>query len=133
MTVLEIVKAKTKKLTDLQSIDYDIAIDEVEQKIKSYINRDEVPEELNFTWANMSVDLLKYSYYSNLTPEKLTSDPDIDPALISSLKIGDLSIQLGSVSSLDDRVKALKAHRISLDDLIMNYKDDLNKYRRMVW
>jgi hypothetical protein len=136
MTVLEIVKSKTKNLPELADVDIQLAIDEIEQHIKNFINYDtdeSIPDGHLYTWANMSRDLVKYDYYANQTLETLTSLPDIDPNLINTLKVGDVSISLGSGTASNDKVKALRSHNATLDDITMNYKNELYRFRRMVW
>lgn len=137
MTVLEIVLAKAKALKDAGSItevDAQLAIDEVEQVIKNYCNINDtvdIPAALNFTWANMSVDLLKYTYSSNSADS--STGAEVDSAEVSSLKIGDTQISLGGAASTNQRAAALRSHSATLDTLTMNYTAQLNKFRRMVW
>jgi hypothetical protein len=134
MTILEIVSSKAKTLLSsgaITEVDAQLAIDEVEQTIKNYCSVSLVPAELNFTWANMAVDLLKYDHAVNSTGDV----SDIDSSEVSSLKIGDTQVQLGGTSekSTNQRATALRSHVAGLDAIIMNYKDQLNKQRRMVW
>ena len=58
MTILEIVNLKIVDAT-ITEPEKALAVGEVEQVIKNYCNIDEVPEALNYTWANMAVDLVK--------------------------------------------------------------------------
>lgn len=126
MTVLEIVNLKITDAT-ITELDIQLAIDEVQMVIKNYCNIDEVPEALNYTWANMAVDLIKYNYESNNSGGEVAADA----ADVSSLKIGDTQIQLGGGSS--SRAKVLNSHKLNLDRIVMNYQSQLNKFRRMVW
>lgn len=133
MTVLEIVGAKVKALVAsgaITEVNEQLAIDETEQVIKNYCNINLVPAGLNFTWANMAVDLLKYTYASNSAD---TSSAEPDSAEVSSVKIGDTQIQLGGASTTNQRAAALRSHTAMLDSITMNYKEQLNKFRRMVW
>lgn len=126
MTILEIVQAKIKNEA-ITELDIQLAIGEVEEVIKNYCNIDEVPEALKYTWANMAVDLVKYNYESNNSGGEVAADA----ADVSSIKVGDTQIQLGGGSG--SRAKVLNSHRPNLDQIVMNYQSQLNKFRRMVW
>ena len=126
MTVNEIVRAKIKDEAIIE-LDIQLAVMEVEEVIKQYCNMDQVPEALKYTWANMAVDLVKYNYESNNSGGEVAADA----ADVSSIKVGDTQIQLGGGSG--SRAKVLNSHRPNLDQIVMNYQSQLNKFRRMVW
>jgi hypothetical protein len=128
MTILEIVKAKIKNEA-ITELDIQLAISEVEEVIKNYCNIDTIPEALKFTWANMSVDLVRYQYESNISADDVLAG--IDASDVSNLKIGDTQIALQGNNS--ERGKTLKSHRPNLDRIVMNNKEQLNRFRRMVW
>lgn len=128
MTILEIVRAKIKDAA-ITELDIQLAIDEVQMVIKNYCSIDEVPEGLKYTWANMAADLVLYQYASNNSSDDVLSDIDVGD--ISNLKIGDTQIALQGNNS--ERGKILKSHRPNLDRIVMNNKEQLNKFRRMVW
>lgn len=126
MTVLEIVNLKIADATVTEP-EKVLAVGEVEQVIKNHCNLDAVPEALNYTWANMAVDLIKYNSESNNSGGEVAADA----ADVSSIKVGDTQIQLGGGGGL--RAKVLNSHRPNLDQIVMNYQSQLNKFRRMVW
>lgn len=128
MTVYEIVRAKIKDMA-ITEPDIQLAVDEVEEVIKNYCSIDEVPEGLKYTWANMSVDLVRYQYESNISADDVLAG--IDASDVSNLKIGDTQIALQGNNS--ERGKTLKSHRPNLDQIVMNNKQQLNRFRRMVW
>lgn len=128
MTVYEIVRAKIKDVA-ITEPDIQLAVDEVEEVIKNYCSIDEVPEGLKYTWANMSVDLVRYQYESNISTDDVLAG--IDASDVSNLKIGDTQIALQGNNS--ERGKTLKSHRPNLDQIVMNNKAQLNRFRRMVW
>ena len=128
MTVLEIVRAKIKDPA-ITELDIQLAINEVEEVIKNYCNIDTIPEALKFTWANMSVDLVRYQHESNISADDVLVG--IDASDVSNLKIGDTQIALQGNNS--ERGKTLKSHRPNLDQIVMNNKQQLNRFRRMVW
>ena len=128
MTVNEIVRTKIKNEA-ITELDIQLAINEVEEVIKNYCNIDTIPEALKFTWANMSVDLVRYQYESNISADDVLAG--IDASDVSNLKIGDTQIALQGNNS--ERGKTLKSHRPNLDQIVMNNKQQLNRFRRMVW
>lgn len=128
MTILEIVQSKIKNEA-ITELDIQLAISEVEEVIKNYCNIDTIPEALKFTWANMSVDLVRYQHESNISADDVLAG--IDASDVSNLKIGDTQIALQGNNS--ERSKTLKSHRPNLDQIVMNNKQQLNRFRRMVW
>ena len=137
MTVLEIVQAKLRNV-DITTLDMEIAIGEVEQVIKNYCNLETVPEELYYTWANMAIDLVSYTYHTNACAESIAAlgadGGSFDPTDVSSIKIGDTQVSLGGGSSKTNvRAKAISSHKPVLDDIVMNYRGQLNQFRRLVW
>jgi hypothetical protein len=128
MTVNEIVRAKIKNEA-ITELDIQLAVSEVEEVIKNYCSIDTIPEALKFTWANMSVDLVRYQYESNISADDVLAG--IDASDVSNLKIGDTQIALQGNNS--ERSKTLKSHRPNLDQIVMNNKQQLNRFRRMVW
>lgn len=128
MTVNEIVRTKIKNEA-ITELDIQLAINEVEEVIKNYCNIDTIPDALKFTWANMSVDLVRYQYESNISADDVLAG--IDASDVSNLKIGDTQIALQGNNS--ERSKILRSHRPNLDQIVMNNKEQLNRFRRMVW
>ena len=128
MTVNEIVRTKIKNEV-ITELDIQLAVNEVEEVIKNYCNIDTIPDALKFTWANMSVDLVRYQYESNISADDVLAG--IDASDVSNLKIGDTQIVLQGNNS--ERGKTLKSHRPNLDQIVMNNKQQLNRFRRMIW
>jgi hypothetical protein len=139
MTVLEITLAKVKVLVAsgaVTEVDVQLAIDEVEFVICNYCNIEEtsdIPEALSFTWANMAADLLKYTYETNRTDAGAGGTTEVDESEVSSIKIGDTQISLGGSGSASQRSRTLRSHVAVLDQLTMNHREQLNKFRRVVW
>lgn len=126
--LIEIIKKKQTKVVFSED-DILLALKEVEQVIKNYCSIPEVPEALMFTWCNMSVDLLLYTHEANTTPSDVLDA--IDPSDIASIKIGDTSISLGDKYRSNARSRILQSHNSNLDDVVTNYKAQLNQFRRM--
>lgn len=115
----------------------DINIDEIEQAILNYCNIDVVPKQLMYTFANMVCDINTYDsqVVKDNTPATEESEGDIEiPASgINSVRVGNTTVTFGSGSDTSVRNRALRSHEADLDSLILNYKAQLNKFRRMVW
>lgn len=134
MTVLEIINAKAANLSYSSNL-VSMAIEEVGVVIRNYCNQEPewaIPTALDYTWANMALDLLAY--------EKERLIPIVDVAIgviensdISSLRIGDTTVALGGSGGTTLRSKALRSHQQHLDDITMNYRQQLTRFRRMAW
>lgn len=132
MTVFEIVdKLVNGDGSTFHPTMIQMAIDEVEQAIKNYCQINLVPDELKFVWSNMAVDLLHYRNASNSNQNNGLDG--LNSGEISSLKIGDTTITLGATNTNNEHIRAIKSHRPNLDEIVMNNKQHLNKFRRMVW
>lgn len=90
----------------------EFVLDYVFQIIKDYCHIKEVPEELNNTVIKMAID----SYRNQNLGEEETP-----LGSISSISEGDTSI---SYRSSENEFK---------DNLLKDYKSQLNKYRKLVW
>lgn len=131
MEYLELVRIIKQKQTKVEFSDSDIlaALQEVEQVIKNYCLIPSVPEALKYTWCNMSIDLLLYNYEVNTTPDDVLNA--FDPSDVSTIKVGDTSISLGDKYRSNARSRTLQSHQASLDDIVTNYKAQLNQFRRL--
>lgn len=95
-----------------------MAIQEAEQVIKNYCNICKVPHELAFTWANMAVDIVK-SLNAEETGEPVNGGP-------ASVSMGDTTVSISNTQSGT-------GHVVNLDNLIQNYQQQLQKFRRIKW
>lgn len=131
MEYLELVRIIKQKQTKVEFSDSDIlaALQEVEQVIKNYCLIPSVPEALKYTWCNMSIDLLLYNYEVNTTPDDVLNA--FDPSDVSTIKVGDTSISLGDKYRSNARSRTLQSHQANLDDIVTNYKAQLNQFRRL--
>lgn len=119
MTAKEILATKCTPIDGATQEIQTLALEETKRFILNYCNISSVPTEANFLWANMALDLINGSYLQN------TADIDaIKPCEVTSMTAGDMSASRSS-----DTI----AHKIDLDGLILNYREQLNKYRRLDW
>lgn len=119
MNAREILQAKTSGIPGITPAIIDAALEETRVFIQNYCRITCIPTELRFVLANMACDLIKGQY---LRDTASSDSIPIDEAM--SMSVGDMSISRGS-----DTI----AHKVSLDDLLLNYKDQLNKWRRIDW
>lgn len=113
MDVLAIVQSKLKDVPEDELI---LPIAEVEQLVLNYCNLKELPRELNFTVANMVVDL--YNRQNN------NADQSQDGS-VTSIKEGDVTVQFGAAQ--------ISASEHAMEGVLFDYKDQLNQFRRLRW
>ena len=128
LELVNIIRQKKKKVTFTDD-DILAGLKEVEQSIKNYCQIPSVPVALNYTWCNMTVDLLLYQYESNTTPDDVLEA--FDPSDMSTVRIGDTSISLGDKYRNNVRSRTLQSHNANLDEIVMNYRQQLNAFRRL--
>ena len=131
--ILDIIKNKRiDSNLDVQHINS--CIREIEQKIKNYCCISTVPKALYYTWANMALDLLDYeTAYNN--SQNSTVDDTVQSILsgnFGSISMGDTSWKQGELDLSNPNTKAMLSHSANLDSLILNYKEELNSFRR-IW
>ena len=132
--ILEIVKTKRPNLSLEDSVIV-IAVNEVEQKIKNYCTVPEVPDALRYTWANMAIDLLDYENAANTNSDSGVTENDINSILagnFGTISMGDTSWKQGEWNYSSPYARGISAHTLNLDDIVLNYREDLNKFRR-IW
>ena len=135
LEIVTIIKAKNKRITNMEKgglTDDEILMNvkEVEQTILNYCQIPGVPPQLNYVWANMTVDLILYSIEMNNAPE----DPldGLDVSDLSSVKVGDTSVYVGDKYRSSLRSRTLQSHNANLDELVMAYTKQLNQFRRIL-
>lgn len=119
-------------------------IDEVMQAIQNYCNIKRVPHDLRYTWANMTVDLIRWQLEvktDNAASDENSPGGDSSSLLAgkaTSIKQGDTTVAFGASES-SQSAKNINAHNMGagddgiLDKIVMNYVDSLNKFRQIHW
>lgn len=133
--IKDIIKAKLGIDTPSETL-LNYNVDEIEQTIKNYCNLDYVPKELTYTFVNMVCDLNTYDsqvVQDNTPSEDGNEDISISSSGVNSVRVGNTTISFGSGSDTSTRNRALRSHQANLDQLILDYKAQLNKFRKMVW
>jgi len=98
-------------------------IAEIDQRIKHYCNISHVPNDLLYVWASMVIDAVRVD---------LPNVDEIDDTVggqAGSVKVGDTSVSGGGGSGggLTNTSKAI------IDQVVFDYRIDLNHYRKLRW
>lgn len=113
-----------------------VIIRKVAQAICNYCNINSVPKMLENVWVDMCIDYLRYlnAVRSELDPNTDNTGQSKTPTYISSINELSVSVAYGKDDTSEQNT-AKQAHDIStgLDGIVMNYTDQLNRYRRMTW
>ncbi|WP_028988036.1 phage head-tail connector protein [Thermicanus aegyptius] len=118
--VLATVKTRLQ-ITD-NSLDalIDSYVQEIGRRILHYTNLIEIPAELEHTWASMTIDALR------IEQPKLHGIAETSGAG-EEVTVGDTSSKPAQGSGLTNTSKS------AIDAVVLNYRVDLNRYRRMRW
>ncbi|MEG0260585.1 MAG: hypothetical protein RR595_06555 [Lysinibacillus sp.] len=114
MNVFDIVKAKvpTDTFTDDELL---LKIEEVAQTIQTYCNRIDIPSELKFVHANMTLDLIG---------AEIKSMNPAESAVAKSVKEGDVTVEFGSNTTTSEQATLR---------VLTNYTLQLNRFRKLRW
>ena len=134
----ELVQLLIQKLTRLKKYDseehtHDVLlgyVDEVTQTVENYCQIPQILFAMRFIVVNMCSDYVIYGDEVGKDIEEV--DLNADPADLSSVKVGDVTIGLGDKYRSNMRKTVLNAHTYDLDSVLLNYKDQLNRFRR-IW
>lgn len=114
MDVFDIVKAKLPKDKLPEDTLLALYVAEVGQAAKTYMNRTDIPRELNFTIAAMVID--------SINAEQIKDEPDVG-RVVSSIKEGDTTVAYSSASK--------SASQISTESIVLSYVDQLRRFRKL--
>lgn len=115
-------------------------IDDVEQEILAYINRDELPEGLEQVVSKrvmgrlMEYYILYYhpfGYYKSAPNSSDTLELTTDPK-ITNIKIGDVSTSFAPIDSKQE-MQYLEDLKKKMEELKEYGQNQLNRYRRVSW
>lgn len=95
-------------------------IEEIENRILHYCGISAVPDGLKFTWASMTMDALRVELSSI---DEIAETSDVG----GTVKIGDTSVSSASGKSVTNSSKSV------IDEVVLNYRIDLNKHRKLRW
>lgn len=118
--VLAIVKTRLRIPEDNHDDLINSYITEIGNRIKHYCNISEVPATFEGTWASMVIDALKVE---QSTVEAIADNIDSG----ESIKIGDTSVAPAKSEGITSTSKK------AIDEVVLNYRVDLNRYRKLRW
>lgn len=119
--VLALVKARLHLSDDAQDLLIESYVAEIEHRILHYCNVDAVPPGLKWTWASMVIDALRVE---QTTVEEIDETADRG----ESVKLGDTSVSPASGSA-----GTTNMNKAAVDAVVLNYRIDLNRYRKLRW
>lgn|GEM_PF-3524587 len=90
-----------------------LKIEEVAQAIKTYCNRNDIPDDLMFVHANMTLDLIH---------QEIKSMNPADFAVAKSVKEGDVAVEFTTNTTTSEQATAR---------VLMNYTSQLNRFRKL--
>ena len=116
--------------------DINDVVEEAELGILNYCNLRSVPRELLGVWANLAIDVYRWerSLAETLSGESGEAKEPKLASIVTGITEGDASLSL-AVDASSDRVRTSSAHDASagVDGVVLNYRDQLNRFRRIVW
>lgn len=119
-TVLQIVKVRLGIENNVLDSLINTYVTEIGQRILHYTNQTEIPVELEHVWAAMTIDALRIEQ-PNLPGIKETASANM------SVTVGDTSSAPAKSSGLTNDAKSV------IDEVVLNYRVDLNRYRKLRW
>lgn len=120
--VWPIVKARLGLTDDAHKTLAELYIAEVGQRIRHYINQQRIPDGLLLTWAAMVSAALAEDQGELLYPPPA-------PVEVQEVKIGDTSVKPSAVTP----AAPPKPNVSLLDKVVLDYRVDLNHYRKLRW
>lgn len=115
-TTADIVRAKTALLT-LTEAEIKLAIEEVGMAFQNYCNRSDIPDAARFVIANLAVDLLKSQHSGDDGSETPVGE-------LGSISVDDVNLSFDANR---------RVHVVNLDDILLNYREQMNHFRKMRW
>lgn len=95
-------------------------IEEIGQRIRHYCGIADIPETLKFTWASMAIDAVRVD---------LPNIGEIADTVGGgeTVKLGDTSVSPAGSSGVSNVSKPV------IEQVVLNYAVDLNRYRKLRW
>lgn len=117
--VLNIVKLRTGvEDQDMLILSY---VAEIKWRILNYCQRRDIPEDLINVWASMVIDALRVDQ-----PDHFGDGEDVSGM---NIKIGDTSVSPAAGSGKE----VTATSKAAIDQIVLNYKVDLRRYRKLRW
>jgi len=117
--VLATVKLRLR-LDDSHDALIDSYVQEIGQRILHYCNLSEIPAELEHVWASMTIDALRIEQPNLPGIAETTGGGE-------EIRVGDTSTAPARPAGLTNTAKS------TIDAVVLNYRVDLNRYRKLRW
>lgn len=118
--ILALVKLRLHLLDTSQDTLINSYVSEIQDRITHYCNVDVIPDGLKFTWTAMVMDVLRVEQ-SSVDEIANTTDQG------ETIKLGDTSVAPSKSSGVTNTTKSL------IDEVVLNYRIDLNRFRKLRW
>jgi hypothetical protein len=118
--ILNLVKTRLHLSDASQDPLIDTYVSEIGNRITHYCNVDVVPDELKFTWTAMVMDVLRVEQSS---VDEIANTTDHG----ETVKLGDTSVAPAKIPGITNTTKS------TIDEVVVNYRIDLNRYRKLRW
>lgn len=109
----------------------EIATEEVVHKILNYTNQRTLPKGL-YPLASKLICIVTESYIPAKTPDSGDNSDMMDGLVPTSVKVGDVTVSLAQASTSSSS-GATARQEISIDELLNDYKSELNSFRKVRW
>lgn len=106
----------------------------VGRSIRNFCNRDDIPRELESVWSSMVVDYVRWAEAVKRQNDPSGSVASTAGARISSITELSVSAQFGD-DTTSQAAQSASAHSVAsgVEGVIMDYRDQLYRFRRMTW
>ena len=106
----------------------------VGRAIRNFCNRDDIPTALESVWASMVVDYVRWTSAVKKQNDPSGGGASTSGARISSITELSVSAQFGD-DTTSQAAQAASAHSVAsgVDGIIMDYSDQLYRFRKMTW
>lgn len=118
--ILALVKTRLHLLDSSQDTLINSYVSEIQNRIVHYCNVDVIPDGLKFTWTAMVMDVLRVEQSSVQEIADTTDQGE-------TIKLGDTSVAPSKSSGVTNTTKSL------IDKVVVNYRIDLNRFRKLRW
>lgn len=135
--VLELARIRsglTDSSPEINNSIMEIAVDEAQEIIINYINRDEIPNACKMIWTAVASDIYRYSV-RDFGLDSGEDDPDKDMDLmknVSEIRIDDAVVR-DEVTSGKYTADAISSKTKKEVDFLKNYRERLHRFRLIQW
>lgn len=119
---------EVEKATTDETLDFNF--DLIEAEVLSYCNRLDFPPGLMLIVIKMVSDYTMANYYKSKMAEESEKGNENSERTVSSVTRGDTTISYGDKAKVYDFGTPMNAY-IAVNDFVVNYTDQIRKYRRL--